>query len=888
VFVLPSDREGMPLALFEAMAAGLPVIGSDVQGIREHSKGCGVLVKPPSPEGFASAIDDLNRHRDERYGVLSEAARSKAARYSWPKLTARLEKIYHELTPRAQPWRLGRLGLLVGVTVWWLVFLLLRDLPQMPEPVVNAVGFSFLALVPGMLTVRCLRLQTTAWGKLALAVGLSILELMSVALLGNTVLQWFHVGRPLDTRVLIPELSGLLLLLGVQAWRRTGDWTISLPATWRTLFPTALGRLVAFMPLVFVLLSVLGATSLNNGGTSGFTMLMLAGIAAFSLWLVAKGGKLNNTSVATAIFLLSLAVLLMNSLRGWYTTGHDIQQEYWVFQFTKAHGVWRIQDYRNPYNACLSITILPTIFANLLKTLGPYVFKIYFQILFAVCPPVIYLFFRRWTSVAVAFLGAFYFIAFPTFFTDMSFLNRQEIAFVFAALMFYTLYMDRVKLRLRMWLFLWLGVGLILSHYSTTYSMLVVLYLALAVWPLLTRLGHAVWRHPFFTHSALKAVQTTRAEAKRITFTMVFLLTVGSVLWTAVLTDTGTSTALIARQTIAAIGDSFQADAPKSNNTQYSLFAASSLTPAQEFQQYLNTAVKRTRSANPNLYYPVATYQRLPVKVTTDATQPLTALGQKLSHWGLNVVSFDYDFRQDTAKLLQVLVLSGFIFIMFRRTYGRLFDSDYVALAIGSVVFVVLQVVLPILSVQYGLLRAFQQSLMLLGLLTVLGSLAWLAWIPKRSWRIGGAALIAAVFFLSSTGVFTQVLGGYYAQLNLDNAGVYYDSYYTHAQEIAGITWLNGVAGRTINGTFEQRPVQMDEYTASKLSTYSRLVPINGIYPSLIQKNAYVFLGYSNITRDEATAAYNSDLLTYTFNTQQFLNQQKNLLYSNGGTAIYQ
>ena len=44
------------------------------------------------------------------------------------------------------------------------------------------------------------------------------------------------------------------------------------------------------------------------------------------------------------LFLMSVALLFMTSLRGWYVTGHDIQTEYHVFRLTEvtAAGVCRI------------------------------------------------------------------------------------------------------------------------------------------------------------------------------------------------------------------------------------------------------------------------------------------------------------------------------------------------------------------------------------------------------------------------------------------------------------------------------------------------------------------------------------------------------------------
>ena len=54
--MLPSDREGMPLAVNEAIVAGVPVIGTDVPGTRELVHGVGLLV-PATPEGLAVGLD---------------------------------------------------------------------------------------------------------------------------------------------------------------------------------------------------------------------------------------------------------------------------------------------------------------------------------------------------------------------------------------------------------------------------------------------------------------------------------------------------------------------------------------------------------------------------------------------------------------------------------------------------------------------------------------------------------------------------------------------------------------------------------------------------------------------------------------------------------------
>jgi glycosyltransferase involved in cell wall biosynthesis len=96
-FVLPSKSgEGLPLVALEAMACGLPVIATNVGGIREILRGdYGKLVPPNQPEVLADAIlefssVDLSSRRLELRAVVEE-------RFSWDKNVDSLIGIYEEL-----------------------------------------------------------------------------------------------------------------------------------------------------------------------------------------------------------------------------------------------------------------------------------------------------------------------------------------------------------------------------------------------------------------------------------------------------------------------------------------------------------------------------------------------------------------------------------------------------------------------------------------------------------------------------------------------------------------------------------------------------------------------------------------------------------------------
>ena len=94
VFVLSSRNEGMPLAVLEAMSAGLPVVATDVPGLRELCAGTGLLV-PPDPRSLAGALDSLavDPQAREQLARKSQAAVSGAG---WERSLEQIERLYLE------------------------------------------------------------------------------------------------------------------------------------------------------------------------------------------------------------------------------------------------------------------------------------------------------------------------------------------------------------------------------------------------------------------------------------------------------------------------------------------------------------------------------------------------------------------------------------------------------------------------------------------------------------------------------------------------------------------------------------------------------------------------------------------------------------------------
>lgn len=96
IFVLPSLWEGLPLALLEAMAAGVPVIASAVGGIGEvlnHGE-YGIALPPGDVHALYSAIAGLLDTPEKRVNLGQRGAKRVVQNYSAASMVHQLEEIY--------------------------------------------------------------------------------------------------------------------------------------------------------------------------------------------------------------------------------------------------------------------------------------------------------------------------------------------------------------------------------------------------------------------------------------------------------------------------------------------------------------------------------------------------------------------------------------------------------------------------------------------------------------------------------------------------------------------------------------------------------------------------------------------------------------------------
>lgn len=98
IFVMPSRNEALPMALIEAMGAGLPVVASEVGGIPEvvEDGRQGWLVAPDDPRALADALGSLVGDGGLRCRFGEGGRRRVLERFTAGRMAEDYERLFHQ------------------------------------------------------------------------------------------------------------------------------------------------------------------------------------------------------------------------------------------------------------------------------------------------------------------------------------------------------------------------------------------------------------------------------------------------------------------------------------------------------------------------------------------------------------------------------------------------------------------------------------------------------------------------------------------------------------------------------------------------------------------------------------------------------------------------
>lgn len=346
----------------------------------------------------------------------------------------------------------------------WIVGIL--SLNSIHIPIFNdIVTLLYLGFVPGIIILRILKLHDLGnTFTTLLSVGLSLASVMLIGLGMNQLYPLIGINRPLEVMPLLITFTIYNIVLLLLAY--TKDYSYHINNNSKLSFEIISSNqfiILCILPLI----AIIGAyvyQYYSNNNIQITLLLLICGIVASMVM-----GFLKKEYYHFAIFSIALSILYYSVMISNHIWGYDIFFEYQFATYVIKNGIW---DYTWPhaYNAMLSVVMYAPIYSKLSGMTLTWVLKFIYPFLFSLISIGLYKIFEKHTGAKIAFLAAFFFVAYNGFsYGWMVQMARQQIAEIFLVLLVWLMIDRQIPQNKRKLLYLIFGVGLIISHYSVTY-----------------------------------------------------------------------------------------------------------------------------------------------------------------------------------------------------------------------------------------------------------------------------------------------------------------------------------------------------------------------------------------------------------------------------------
>lgn len=606
-----------------------------------------------------------------------------------------------------------------------------------------------------------------------------------------------------------------------------------------------------------------GALMLNNGGSGDWTLASYAFIGvAFLVMVGTRKPPTPEISEATLV-LLAIALLLSNALRSSYISAADINYEYQISSMVQARGIWDPYSFHDAFMACVSSSLLPVVISNVSGLTLLAVFKLVMPIVFSLIVVLVLDIARLFVAEVGAIAASFLFMAQPAFQQWVSLPVRVEVAFLLFALSLWSLLVPRVSGESRALLFWVSSVGMVISHYTTSYIACFLYIVTLGVRRL------ASWR----ARKLSSPRKRSRPSFSGIVLNWpgVIAITVAAIVWYGPVTENSKPIVTdYAVQTAQSLPNMFNPSSQEAGESPVSGFGLlSSNQPKNPVATYVQQTTKQYQGqygaasliGPPSSSESVRSVQLAPIPV--------------VKPW-ITIVPL----VRSVGKLLAVLLIAVGAVVLWRRRISNLAQ----VFAVSACVAAAILVITPFISVDYDLNRLFQQLFVLMAPVMVIGATA--VW--QRPWRykpLFAGGVIVLYFSLLSRVAF-QLIGGSDISMTFNNRGSDYLSYYASSTDISAAQWL---AAQWESD--KSKPLVFADQSAANRLRLVAPVSLSGnvkfdLLPSTFVKGSYLFLDSANISTLGTIRAYGNQNLSLSIDLGYF-NRHLNRVYSTSDTAVY-
>jgi uncharacterized membrane protein len=722
---------------------------------------------------------------------------------------------------------LALLAALTAVHGWWAAQVLLVPL---------------LLVVPGVILLRALRVPGRVVASFPVYIPCaSLIVLMGSGIAVDLVGPLIGVTAPLRALPLLVGLEAICAVLLAYSVNAPPEVEIS----WGSL--SRPGRLA--WPLVLPLVAAVGALRLNSG--HGNSVALIAAVASVVL-LVSTfwyAPRLGHARLAVIAYAAGLALMWSFSLRSQLVYGFDIAAEYYSMHQAVITGIWHAAHRGDAYGAMLSVTVLPAELHALSGLPDLLVFTVVYPAIAALFPVAIFGLARRVLTPRWAFAAAAFVVMQNTFFQQLPGLAREEIATVLFAALIAAVLERRVPRRPQWALVGLLSLGMVVSHYSTTYMAITMLAFAAAL-----QWGISWFRLiPRVTGPVLVALAIALA---------------GAFLWYGPVTRSASN---LSQFLATAEGQGINLLPNHGTNLMLTYLQGESsqeLTPAQ----YQRSVHEYYESRYPFVVpLPDAGEPQYALRAAPVSEPPVT--------WtlGYNALSQVSLVVQQLSNLLAGI---GVLLILLRRNVPVI-ARQVGLLGLAALLILALTRVSGTIAQAYNPERALLQAMIVLAI-----ALCWPLQGLAARWKRHQPAMHAVVafclaaFLVGSVGLAGAAFGGGMAT-NLASSGADYQEYYMTAEEIASAEWLSQAAPR-------RQLVYADRYGELRLEAAAgvRSGTFDDITPLTLDQHAWVYASQTNVVDGTARSVFGNEAATYAFPTR-FLELDYDTVYTDGASEVF-
>lgn len=597
---------------------------------------------------------------------------------------------------------------------------------------------------------------------------------------------------------------------------------------------------------VVLLTAIFGAIALNNQSSSLLAITSTILSAVTIVYMITRPG--SNLSTAVSIYMIAASYLLAGWLRSNFISAVDTNMEFYMFSTVYEFGKWLPSLFPgHAYNACLSITLLPTVLQNFVNFDLVYMFKIVFPLLFALVAPAVYVSARNVLNKRMSIIAAALYIAQPAFMMYISIPARQQIAMLFFALLTMTA-LSKLSYRQKRILAVILFIGILLSHYTTAYIACLIIATAYIVEKLLLR------RHGRKKQSSTKPTFSL--------FVIAIMLVSTAVWYSSITSSSSVATSFISKNltNLNLIFDPSTHSSKASILNQFNPFYRQP-DPQIKMDEYYKE-LQKTHDTTGSSAPAIAAATTIPSKVGT-------VFGQLFSAFKGLVQVF--------CKLL-IIIGAGYLAYQYFRLKLTAYRHN-ATLNLAALISLGLLLLLPFLSETYDASRTYQQVLVVLAIAMSAG-ISVVCRMSQRWILIVSTAIILALIGFGN-GLINQLIGGGTPSMNYNNSGLLYNRVYVDAGEMSSARWLGQQPTKTA--------ILGDRMSAARITMtqqYGREVPVRqAVFDETITQDRYIYLRRQNL---DGVGTINIKGMQYDYdfpNTQ--IGQQKNQIYSNQSSTIY-